>query len=135
MVRKLTELQNYYRGNNYPEYRYTDHWQKLIRTHIINNSKAKCFICGKVYKYCKQKGLTLHHVTYENLFREKLNKDVFIICLVTCHKRIHFSLLTGRKTPIVRSVLLKRMYFLKYTYFIRSIKPISTIEAFLIRMS
>lgn len=118
MVRGPQEI-NYYRGARYPEYLKTRHWRQLNYIYIWNNPKAKCWICGERDK----RRLLLHHVSYENLFAEVLNVDIYIVCFKynKCHKRIHFTI-TGKKIPIDTQILLNRMKWLRSTAKIRNFR-------------
>lgn len=101
-------------GNNYKDYFLTNHWQKLKEELLYSNPKAKCWICSK------KNTLLIHHVDYSSLFHEVLNRDVYIVCF-NCHTRIHFPYF-GKPTPLKKDILKRRMYFLKYTKFVRDFR-------------
>jgi RNase P subunit RPR2 len=111
---------SYYR-QHYKLYLQTIWWQELNVQLIDSNPDAKCYICQKTNT------LLLHHVKYDNLFREVLFKDVYILCF-NCHTRTHFKL-NGEKIPVIESVLVKRMKLLKYTNPIRTFRLGSSINA------
>lgn len=102
----------------YQEYLLTDWWHDLRENYIGQNPKAKCWICGR------REALLLHHVTYENLYSERMGRDLFIICFGKkgCHMRIHFKLRTGEKIKLEKQILLKRMWMLKITHPIRTFR-------------
>jgi len=112
---------DYYRGENYPKYFKTPHWKNLNVELIDSNPDAKCWICQKTNT------LLLHHVNYDNLFFEKLGRDVFILCY-DCHTRTHYHR-DGTRVPMSEKELLKRMRLLKYTYPVRSFRLGSAINA------
>ena len=73
-----------------PEYKkYLDspEWKKLSMA-ILNRDKWKCVKCGVRRRY---KGvetyLQVHHLTYENIFHEKL-EDLTTLCK-SCHDASH----------------------------------------------
>src|SRR4051794_9003371 len=94
--------------SSYEEYFKTKWWKDLKLQLIYRNPKARCWICRENYKLI----LLLHHVDYTKLYCEKLNRDIFILCM-SCHNRVHFSRLTGKKTPLTRKNLLNRMQLLR----------------------
>jgi len=112
---------DYFRGEHYPDYFKTRHWQQLKDQLIYSNPDAKCFICNRLDT------LLIHHCKYDNLFNEELGRDVYILCF-DCHTRTHFHR-DGRKVPLAEEVLVKRMKLLKYTYHVRSFKLGSCINA------
>lgn len=90
-------------------YLHSPHWYRLNDQLIDSNPDASCWICGKLST------LLLHHITYENLYKEELYKDVYILCF-DCHTRVHFKPVLyffRRKTPLEKHLLLRRMRFLK----------------------
>ncbi len=83
----LVDLKKEYRYFNSPsfkynEYRSTDTWkQKRKLVHERDNN-----IC----QICKQeKSTEIHHLTYKNIYNEKL-EDLIAICH-TCHKTVHIQ--------------------------------------------
>lgn len=100
--------QSKYTGIHYPDYFKTEWWKKLKVELIYSNPYAVCWIChGK-------ERLLLHHEIY-NLFHEKLNKDIFILCF-NCHTKLHFYkilFLIQRKTKLKTRNLKKRRLSLK----------------------
>lgn len=100
----------YYIGKNYPSYFLTLHWKKLKVEFIYSNPRAKCWVCGITNT------LLPHHERYTNLFHEKLNYDIFILCF-NCHSELHFYKMFGifkRKTKLITRNLKKRRLNLKY---------------------
>lgn len=108
----------YYTGDNYQFYLKTQHWRNLKELHIYSNPHAKCWICG----FTDKKDLLLHHERYDNLFHEKLEKDVFILCK-DCHTEVHFfkkMFFLKRKTKLIRRELRYRRLSLKISFCIRN---------------
>lgn len=100
-------------GQNYKDiYLKTPHWQKLTEKHIYTNKNACCFICEKTST------LLLHHERYDNLFHERLYKDVFIVCF-DCHTQIHFYTFLffwKRKTKLSYWRLKRKRLFLRMLF-------------------
>jgi len=111
------EVISYYR-KYYKEYLRTEWWRNLNKKFIDSDPKSNCYICRRKLP---KTILILHHVTYEKLFGERLNREVFILC-VDCHQRVHFHKLDGEKVPIDTKILLKRMNLLRSTYYIRNFR-------------
>lgn len=93
----------------YPDYFQTDWWFDLKWKHIYGNKEARCFICASTSK------LLLHHVSYENLFKEKIEKDIYILCF-DCHNQAHFWTIFKIKVPLkitwlLFSLRLRRVMF------------------------
>ena len=101
--------------DSYEDYRNGVWWKRLVYTLITGNKKARCFICDRNYS------LLVHHIDYSNLGREKLNRDVFVVCW-NCHRRCHFFLFIF-KIPLRRKNLIRRVYFLKFKSCIWRRKP------------
>lgn len=104
----------YYHGEHYPDYFKTRHWRELNEQLIDSNPKAKCWICHK------KSTLLIHHVSYDNLFAEVYQVDIFILCF-DCHTRVHFHR-NGDKVPLLTPVLIKRMKLLRATYHLRTFR-------------
>lgn len=98
-----------YRFANYPNYIATKHWQNL-REDIIFKRGSHCYICGRVST------LLLHHISYENLFKEKLYRDVFILCF-KCHNQVHFWTILKLKVPLTTNWLFLSMHARKLLYY------------------
>jgi len=64
---------------NYSEYLQSEHWQSF-RKSVLEHYGYTCQVCNN-------KGKTVHHRTYKNIGREKIN-DVVTLCK-HCHKTIH----------------------------------------------
>lgn len=109
----MQSWENYYRGENYKKYFFTRHWIKLNDVLIDSNPDACCFIC-----YLPSK-LLLHHVTYENLFHEKLYRDVYILCF-DCHTEVHFWLFGRVKVPLTPFWLLFSLRLRKLLFCVQS---------------
>lgn len=104
-----------YTGVQYPKYFKTIWWKKLKVELIYSNPNAKCWICGS------RATLLLHHEIY-NLFHEKLNRDIFILCF-DCHTELHFYtqfFFLKRKTKLITRHLKIRRLHLKYNYCIHN---------------
>lgn len=102
-------------GTKYPNYFKTSHWYKLKEKYLYSDRKVACWICEKTST------LLLHHVSYENLFNEKLGVDIFIVCF-DCHTKIHFQkrfFFFQHKTKLDKRILLKRMRYLRVNYYIK----------------
>lgn len=99
--------------DNYSDYFNTKWWFDLKYKHIIGNKNAKCFVCGRT------DSLLLHHVNYQALYREKLLKDVYILCF-DCHNRVHFWFNGLIKVSLSTNVLLFSMRLRKSTFCIRN---------------
>lgn len=121
--------QNRFTGENYKEiYLKSSHWHQLTDKEIYSNPTAKCYIDEVKYS------LLLHHCRYDNLFHEKLGRDVFILCY-DCHNNVHFSKLFiffTRKTKLKKKYLLRRMYYLRLIFCIRNRRFIPAIKALLL---
>lgn len=117
---------DYYRGDNYPEYFLTPHWEKLKNRHIFTKANARCWICETpVYVFWKEdkrsSNLLIHHVSYINLFHERLYRDIYILCY-KCHSRVHKYVLFiffPITTRLKKRDLIKRMLFLRVQFLIR----------------
>lgn len=104
-----------YIGMRYPEYFKTEWWINLKVKLIYSNPDVKCWICER------KDTLLIHHEIYANLFHEKLNKDIFILCF-NCHTQLHFShfmKIFHRKTPIRTWNLKRRRLFLRLQFVIQ----------------
>ena len=113
---------------NYKDYLQTKWWKHLTHRLITLNPDAKCWICGK------KSTLLPHHVSYENLGREKLGRDIYILCF-SCHEEVHFTLFFHKKVLLDKYTLLKRMWFLKIIYPIRFFKLGSFLNSIWYRIS
>ena len=65
---------------SYNEYLYSDQWKNL-RTDVFKRDNNICKVCNS------NKATEVHHLTYLNIFNEKLS-DLISICR-SCHKEIH----------------------------------------------
>lgn len=103
-------------GGKYPLYFNTSHWKNLKEKCLYSNSNAKCFICEKTST------LLLHHEKYDNLFSERLYRDLFVLCF-ECHKQLHFyKNVVGRKikTKLTYRNLKKRRLLMRSQYLLNS---------------
>ncbi len=87
---------------NYEQYLKTQYWWDLNYRYLTCNEKARCFVCGNKYT------LLLHHCNYRALHKEKLNKDIYILCF-DCHELVHFWFFRLIKVPLTQNTLLFSM--------------------------
>jgi hypothetical protein len=64
----------------YKAYLQTPQWRE-VRVRALRRAKSRCQLCSK------SKGLEVHHRTYKNIGREKL-EDVIVLCFL-CHGKFH----------------------------------------------
>lgn len=102
--------------SEYKQYFNTRHWKRIKNRYIKHNKNAKCYVCNS------KRNLLLHHVSYQNLGAEELNKDIYIVCY-DCHQVIHY-LFFFVKIPLVKQTLLSRMYYAKAIHLIYKFKII-----------
>jgi hypothetical protein len=69
------------------DYNDLDYFYNLKKTHIEQNPRAKCCICGNTHRY----DLTVHHEVY-NAPRERLGKQLYLMCKEEgeCHTKVHY---------------------------------------------
>lgn len=118
---------DYYRGKNYPKYLLTEHWGDIHEKFIYSNPFVCCWICGEL------NSLLPHHERYDNLFHEKLYRDIFILCW-WCHTELHFArflVVFQKKIPLTPWHLKRRRLFLKMIFCIRTQQFIQAIWYFL----
>jgi hypothetical protein len=74
---------------SYSAYLKSKHW-RLFKKSFRNSKycKSKCFICSK------EKGIQLHHLTYERIGKEVFT-DVIELCK-SCHRNVHKALDKGK---------------------------------------
>lgn len=94
---------------NYQEYLSTKHWKNL-KQKLIYNDKRTCFICNSKSK------LVIHHIDYSRLFKEKLYKDVYILCF-SCHEKVHYWTTFRFKLPLIPTVLVLSIYIRKILFY------------------
>lgn len=85
----------------------------------------KCFICEGLYR------ILPHHVRYDNLYHERIWKDIYPICYFD-HIEAHFMgilWIMEYKLPLKRFVLKKRIFYLRLKYCIRKRKIWASIWA------
>lgn len=117
----------YYRGARYPEYFTTEHWSNLKRKYIYLNPKAKCWICEITFT------LLPHHERYDNLFHERISRDIFILCF-NCHTQLHFYkflFIFNRKTKLSYRNLKRRRLYLRMLFCIHKKRIVRSIWYFL----
>ncbi|ARV16876.1 hypothetical protein BTO07_09540 [Polaribacter sp. SA4-12] len=69
------------RKGKYNEYLLSEKW-KTKRNEVLKRDNSLCRVCKE------KKAEDVHHLTYENLFNEKL-EDLISVCR-KCHLEIHF---------------------------------------------
>lgn len=84
------------------DYLTTPYWQ--WKRHQLVKQNPLCWVC----KTRNLKHLLPHHVSYANLYHERLYKDIYILCY-TCHKGVHFWILGLLRVPLTRSALMISM--------------------------
>lgn len=62
-------------------YLLSGHWQET-REKRLEIDEHKCFICGA------EKGLDVHHLNYDRLWKEDVRRDLVTLCR-KCHHKIH----------------------------------------------
>lgn len=72
---------------DYDMYLLTEHWVK-IRRDALKRAGWRCQICNT------DKGLNVHHRTYEHLWNEEIS-DLTVLCFA-CHSRHHHALAAHR---------------------------------------
>lgn len=72
-----------YDRESYQTYLRTPHWYDFRSRYLTNTTK--CYICTK------RQARNLHHVSYSNLYHERIKVDVFPLCEI-CHHRQHYFL-------------------------------------------
>lgn len=113
MEKVFTE--EYYRGEHYPEYFLTDHWHDIKDQFIYKRFGAHCWICEKTST------LLPHHERYDNLFHERLFRDIFILCY-DCHNKLHFYkifFVFTVRTPLTFFSLKRRRLLLRSKFLIQ----------------
>lgn len=106
--------------SSYNKYLKTYYWNDLKIKYIYSNPHAKCWICEKSFT------LLLHHISYDNLYAEKLYRDVFILCF-NCHTRVHFLLFNTFRLPLSKTILLIRMRFLRFIFLVQKRRFIAAV--------
>lgn len=86
---------------DYIDYINSEQW-KLKRKQALRFHGAKCYTCGA------KKLLQIHHLTYKNLFNEKM-EDLRVLCM-GCHSAVHSKKTT--KTKIITEE--GNIYYVKY---------------------
>lgn len=96
----------------YSDYFETKWWQNLKEDHLYKRG-AKCYVCSG------WANLLLHHVSYANLFKEKLYRDIYVVCF-NCHNQVHFWTIFKIKVPLKTNYLLFSMRLRKIIFCIRN---------------
>ena len=65
----------------YDEYLANEHWRKVREARLIIDG-YQCCECGSA------KNLEVHHITYDNLGDEDIERDLITLCR-SCHERLH----------------------------------------------
>lgn len=79
----------------YSNYIQSEDW-KLKRSEVLLRDNNLCQVCKK------DAAEEVHHITYDNLFNEKL-EDLLSVCKI-CHKEIHSQLKKEELEEIVRKI-------------------------------
>lgn len=93
---------------SYKSYIVSDEWKKK-RLSFIKKYKNKCQCCKQEYL---DKDLSLHHHTYERVWKE-LDTDLVLVC-VKCHSDIHYN--NWKKVRLIEKKLRKRFNEISYNY-------------------
>lgn len=71
--------------NSYADYLKSEEWKEKARKRAeIDN--FKCCMCGSCGT--QNNPLQVHHMTYHNIYRENIYKDLTTLCK-SCHKAVH----------------------------------------------
>lgn len=65
----------------YKEYLQTDHW-KQVKTKALKYYGDSCVLCSSTYR------LNVHHRNYDHLWKERIKKDLIVLCQ-NCHAKFH----------------------------------------------
>lgn len=79
----------------YSNYLKSENW-KLKRSEVLKRDKDLCQVCKE------NKAFEVHHITYENLFKEKL-EDLLSVCR-NCHIEIHRQKDEEEKREILKKI-------------------------------
>jgi len=120
---------DYYRGERYKEYLLLPYWEERRVEWLYNNPRASCWICEQkviIWDYVTYwtSNLLPHHERYDNLFHERLFRDIFILCF-NCHSQLHkyrFLFFWEKKTPNRYRARKRRRLFMRMTYVIQKRK-------------
>lgn len=82
MTKKQTNKYPKSHSTQYTDYLESDKW-KSLRASCFKATNNKCVGCG-------DKCTNLHHLSYDNLGRERLAVDVVPLCH-KCHRKCHFK--------------------------------------------
>lgn len=80
MVKKAVRSHGH--SEEYTKYLLSDRWQ-LLRAEIFKSTNYRCVGCN-------DKCTDLHHLSYDNLGKEKAGIDVVPLCK-KCHKKCHYK--------------------------------------------
>jgi len=94
-----------YKGKiGYRKYLKTKHW-KTFRNNYFKRNRNICYCCNEF-------GYELHHIRYDNLFRET-DKDVVCLCR-KCHEKIHTLILNEKEFKLKNA----HKYYKKLLYYL-----------------
>jgi len=117
-------LQNKGKLISYEKYLQSSYWKHLKIKLIYSNKKARCAICETSFN------LLLHHERYDNLYHEKLGRDIVIVCGL-CHTKIHYItiLFIRFKVPLIHEKLLIRRKWWKLVFCIQHKGFVAVVKA------
>lgn len=70
---------------SYKDYLLSDEWKRKAQARAKIDA-YKCCMCG--CRGTQLNPLQAHHVTYRNIYREDINKDILTLCR-NCHRAVH----------------------------------------------
>lgn len=73
-------------SRKYKEYLKSAEWEKKKQERLAIDGH-RCVMCGRPENRCR-KGLSCHHISYRNLGKEDVYKDLVSLCS-SCHLKIH----------------------------------------------
>lgn len=77
-----------YDRSRYEQYLLSQEWKEIQQKRFkIDN--FKCCMCGS--NGTQNNPLQCHHITYRNLYKENVYKDLLTLCR-NCHKSVHFMM-------------------------------------------
>lgn len=120
----------YSRKENYSRYLDSNQWSEKKRAYWLSSRPNFCWACDKPWAF-ESRGFNFHHITYKNLFNEKL-EDLVLLCakhhrelemlwikdlpnksknreLMTyafiCSHRVHLGLSLSRVMPFMKEMI------------------------------
>lgn len=100
MARQIKCVDTKEEVRSYKEYLKTKHWRD-IKKKYNKKYKYECSCCGS-----SDKGLHLHHITYERVGNEQL-EDLVYLCK-DCHSKIHSIINETKDTSMLQELRRKR---------------------------